>query len=243
MPKLIHPHRTVATDGKITYQLRITSDVEAEVTIPAPTAQFPETNIIDARYKLAGNLPERNLRHITHTLHWLSGRAPHLTEQVLQCMEKEIPAEHHTSLGNILTHIAPPIPDCSDASQFEYFRLLINVSPVLYELASDNWRGHGPYDKTKASSLFKELLVTSTTLHDRSNLYNEVALIIWITQDFHDMTNVYPADQHKDDLDFIASRFNEVYNARHELRKRRITDRESISAYLDQKEAEHTTTV
>jgi len=242
MPKIIHPHRTIDTDGKITYQLYITDAVEAAVTVTAPTEQFPETHITDARYKLAGNTNDRNLRHIINTLHWFSGRAPLLTEEVLQCMEREIPAEHHKSLASILTHIAPPIPDCSDAHQFNYFRLLINVSPVIYELASDDWRGNGPYDKTKAETLFRELMVTSANLPGYS-LYNEVALAVWITQDFHDMTNVYPADQRKDDLDFIARRFKEVYNARHELRARRIIDKNSISAYLDQKEAERTNTV
>lgn len=242
MPKLIHPHRTVAADGKIAYQLYITSPDEAEVTIPAPTEQFPETNIIDARYKLAGNLYEKDIRRITNTLHWLSGRAPLLTEKVLQCMEREIPAVHHKSLGSILRRTAPPIPDCSDAGQFTYFNLLVNLAPFLFELASDEWRGSVAYDMNVASSIFNETIITLASLPNHS-LHNEVALVIWIAQDIHDMSNVYPAGDRVDDLNFIASRFKEVYNARHELRKLGAIDRESITAYLDQSKPEHAATI
>lgn len=235
MTKLVRSHRTVSTEGKVAYQLYVTDDTEAAFTIPAPTDKFPETNIIDARYKLTGNLTDKDIQRVTKTLHWLSGRAPLLTEKVLQCMESEIPAAHHKSLGSILRTIAPPIPDFSDAKQFAYFNLLVDTAPILFDLASNGWRGSGFFDRNVAASLFREIEVTLTGLPD-NKLHKEVALIVWLTQDTHDMSNVYPAKDHVDDLNFIASKFKEVYNARHELRELGATTRETITAHLDNKQ-------
>jgi hypothetical protein len=232
MPKLIHPHRTVATDGKITYQLRITSDVEAEVTIPAPTNAYPETHITDARYKLADNGTEKEVRRITNTLHWLSGRAPLLTEKVLSYLEGNIPEVHRRSLVKMLGWIAPPIPDCSDALQLSYFQEIIDVSPTLFALATDEWRVNYYPAGFDAYHLFDEMQVAAAGLAD-SNLYNAVTLAVWITQDFHGLSNPYPAHKRKDDLEFIASRFDEVYNARHELRKLHLIDGDYINTYLE----------
>jgi hypothetical protein len=225
------PVRKMNADGRISVRLLNVDGTEPAAGTPElSTKDHPETFLTDQRYNLDGSNLNDKVDGINQSLLWLSDRNPLLFEEFLSYLEKGIPKAHTYSVIKLLDLAVPPIETVSGAYVHSFYRNLIDTSSILFSLADDGWHGVGLPDR-RAWSLFfaTENSCGHTTQH---KYFKETVLAVWIMQEAHDLSNPFQADDNLAELEFIASRFDEVYDARDGLRERCTIDSGTITEYL-----------
>jgi hypothetical protein len=220
------PVRKMNAYGTITVRLLNRDGTQPPAGTPELSAeQYPQTSLSDERYKLHGN----NLSKNQSNLRWLSDNNPLLFEELLSFLE-DTHDDNIPSISALLDHRLVPDGKCTESYVLAYYRALIDTAPMLIELANDDFSG--PFPKRKAWSLF--VTTRSACGHTVEHPhYREAILSVWIMQDVHrSIENPLPVKDHKQDLDFISQRFDEVYNLRHELRARSTINRHVIDEML-----------
>lgn len=224
-------------DGRISVRLLNVDGTEPAAGTPELSIKdHPETLLTDQRYHLGhSNLNKYDkLSGINENLLWLSDRNPLLFEEFLCHLEKGIPQAHAYSVVKLLDLTAPPFGTASGDYVHSMYRQLIDTSPILFSLADEGWRGLG-IPEHRAWELFfaTEIACGDTTQH---TYFKEAMLAVWIMQEVQTLSNPLQANDNLAELEFIASRFDEVFDARDGLRDRSTLDSGSINAYLDHHE-------
>lgn len=222
--------RKMDPDGRINVRLLNADGTEPADAPELSTTDYPETLITDPQYKL-GPSNSKYVTAITETLLWFSDRHPLLFEESLCFLESDIPDEHLLSVKHILSLMMPPAKGGPDDYLTNGYRQLINSSKLLFALASDGYHGV-PGDI--AWTLFFDTQTSCNPVSHTYPHYKEVLLALWIMQDTRDLINPFNPEDNEADLFFITNHFDEVFNARHELRNRRTINSGTITEYLNQ---------
>jgi hypothetical protein len=223
------PVRKMHPYNRISVRLLNTDGTEPPAGTPALSAdQYPESLLTDKRYKLYDT---RIKARLTKNLYWLSDNHPLLFEELLSFLE-DMRMDYAPSMANLLDHHLVPDGKCTESYVLTYYRLAMDMLELCASLAAEGFIGS---KDTRAWGLFGSARTACGFTVEHPH-YKEVILAVWIMQDKHHVLNdPLRAKNHKQDLDFISQRFDEVYNLRHELRKRSTIDMSTIEVLLQHK--------
>jgi hypothetical protein len=223
------PVRKLHPDGTISVHLLNADGTEpAAGTTEPSTEKYPATRLIDQQYKL--NRVVLNKR-LPENLHWLSDNYPFLFEEVL-CLLESMDSEHSNSMTRLLNHPLVPDRKITESYVLAYYRNLIELTPLLFTLAEDGFILGA--DDTEAWNLFvsTRTVLGYTVEHPQ---FKSAMLAVWIMQDVHHpISTPLKSKDNEANLDIITNRFQEVFDARHELRSRRTIDSATIGEMLQQ---------
>lgn len=222
------PVRKLHTDGTISVRLLHADGSEpAAGTAGLSAEEYPVTRLADERYQLHGM--ERD-KKVADNMRWLSDNYPLLFEELL-CFLEIMSEDTSPSITRTLDHGLTPSRTSTESYILAYYRHFIDTATLSFSLAADGWKGT---NNIKAWSIFISTRTACgfTVEHPR---FKAVMLAVWIMQDTHDpMAHPLRAKDNEDSIALIDSRFEEVYEARHELRSIATIDGTYIEDFLRQ---------
>lgn len=225
------PVRKLHPDGTISVRLLDADGSEPPAGTPElPTDEYPATRLTDKRYKLDQMTSGKKLHE---NLQWLSDNHPMLFEEVL-CFLEGINEDQSKPVTKTLNHHLVPSRDSTESYILAYYRQAIDTSALSFALAADGWYGS---DDIRAWSLFVGARTACgfTVEHPR---FKAVMLAIWIMQEsHHPVRNPLWTRDNDESIAFIDRRFDEVYDARHELRSVASIDSSYLEEFLRQPKA------
>lgn len=222
------PVRKMDSSDTISYRLLNTDGTESESgTTDLSTAEYAETRFTDKRYNLYRVAINKRL---PDNLRWLSRNHPFVFEEVL-CLLEDMDSKCSKSMTHILNHPLTPDRKITESYILTYYRHVLELSHLLFALVDGGFHGA---DGTEAWSLFVSTRTACgyTVEHQQ---FKSMMLAVWIMQDtHHPIRTPLWAKDNEANLALIASRFQEVYDTRHELRSRPTIDCSTVEELLQQ---------